>query len=130
MAIKPVWESVGEIKQGIENLSVDDLLAEREANPDLLVVDLRELQECVDKGTIPGAKNVPRGMLEFWADPSSPYYRDYFREERRTIVFCAGGGRCEEENLTLRVTSWVCWSLSFRGTVQFTWGTVEEMTVG
>jgi rhodanese-related sulfurtransferase len=93
MPIKPIWESVNELKKGIQNLSVDELLSEIDADPDLLVVDLREIQECVDKGTIPGAKNVPRGMLEFWADPSSPYYRDYFRAERRTVVFCAGGGR-------------------------------------
>lgn len=93
MAIKAVWDAVTEIKKNIENLSVDTLTAEIEANPDLLLVDLRELQECVDRGTIPGARNVPRGMLEFWADPSSPYYRDYFREQRRTVVFCAGGGR-------------------------------------
>ena len=93
MAIKPVWDSVEELKRGIENLSVDVLLAEIAGNPDLLIVDLREIQECVDKGTIPGARNVPRGMLEFWADPGSPYYRGYFREDRRTVVFCAGGGR-------------------------------------
>ena len=93
MPIKPIWESVNELKKEIQNLSVDELLSEIDANPDLLVVDLREIQECVDKGTIPGAKNVPRGMLEFWADPSSPYYRDYFLAERRTVVFCAGGGR-------------------------------------
>ena len=55
--------------------------------------DLREIQELVEKGTIPGAKHVPRGMLEFWADPASPYGRDYFGENKRTIVFCAGGGR-------------------------------------
>ena len=39
------------------------------------------------------SKHIPRGMLEFWASPASPYYRDYFQEDRRTIVFCAGGGR-------------------------------------
>ena len=91
--IKPVWDSVNEIKPHIENLSVDELRAEIDANSDLLLVDLREIQECVDKGTISGSQNVPRGMLEFWADPSSSYYREFFREERRTVLFCAGGGR-------------------------------------
>ena len=52
-----------------------------------------EIQERVDLGTIPGSVHVPRGMLEFWADPKSPYFRDYFEEDRRTILFCAGGGR-------------------------------------
>ena len=60
---------------------------------DLLLVDIREIQETVDLGTIPGAVHAPRGMLEFWADPASPYYRDYFTENKRIVVFCAGGGR-------------------------------------
>ncbi|MDE0052799.1 MAG: rhodanese-like domain-containing protein, partial [Gammaproteobacteria bacterium] len=37
--------------------------------------------------------HAPRGMLEFWADPASVYYRDWFREDRRTVLFCAAGGR-------------------------------------
>ena len=69
------------------------LRAERESNPDLLLLDIREIQERVDLGTIPGSVHVPRGMLEFWADPASRYYRDYFQEDRRTVLFCAGGGR-------------------------------------
>jgi rhodanese-related sulfurtransferase len=93
MAIKNIFADVNEKKAGIENLSIDELVREIEKDADLLLVDLRELQERVDLGTIPGAKHVPRGMLEFWADPASPYYRDYFQEDRRTVVFCAGGGR-------------------------------------
>jgi len=93
MAIKSIFADVNEKKRSIENLSIDDLAREIEKDPSPLLVDLRELQERVDLGTIPGSEHVPRGMLEFWADPSSPYYRDYFQEHRRTIVFCAGGGR-------------------------------------
>ncbi len=93
MAIRSIFESVQAAKRRIENLSVEALKKEMGADPDLLLLDLRELQERVDLGTIPGAKHVPRGMLEFWADPASPYFRDYFREDRRTVLFCAGGGR-------------------------------------
>ncbi|MCZ6710366.1 MAG: rhodanese-like domain-containing protein [Gammaproteobacteria bacterium] len=93
MPIKNIFESVNAEKASIENLNVDQLKAEMAGDPNLLVVDLRELQERVDLGTIPGSKHVPRGMLEFWADPASPYYRDYFRENDRIVVFCAGGGR-------------------------------------
>ena len=93
MAIKNIFEYVNEEKANIQNLSVDDLRHEREVDPDLLLLDIREIQERVDLGTIPGSTHVPRGMLEFWADPASPYYRDYFQEHRRTVVFCAGGGR-------------------------------------
>ncbi|MDH3641158.1 MAG: rhodanese-like domain-containing protein [Gammaproteobacteria bacterium] len=93
MPIKNIFESVNAAKADIENLSVEQLKSEIAANPDLLVLDLRELQERVDLGTIPDSKHVPRGMLEFWADPASPYYRDYFTENGRIVVFCAGGGR-------------------------------------
>ena len=57
------------------------------------VNDQIEIQERVDLGAIPGSKHVARGMLEFWADPASQYYRDFFKPDRRIIVYCAGGGR-------------------------------------
>ena len=93
MPIKSIFERVNAEKAAIENLSVSDLKSEMADNADLLLLDIRELQERVDLGTIPGAKHVPRGMLEFWADPASPYYRDYFQEDHRIVLFCAGGGR-------------------------------------
>ncbi len=93
MSIKRIFALVDEAKRGIENLSIEDLKAELD-DPDLLLADIREIQERVDLGTIPGSKHVPRGMLEFWADPASPYYRDWFdREDKRVVLFCAGGGR-------------------------------------
>lgn len=93
MAIRNVFEHVREVAQTIENLDVEDLKRELAAGGEVLVLDLREVQELVDKGTIPGSMHAPRGMLEFWADPASPYARDFFAENKRTIVFCAGGGR-------------------------------------
>ena len=93
MPIKPIFAAVDEAKKSIENLSVADMQSEID-DDDALVVDIREIQERVDLGTIPGAKHAPRGMLEFWADPASPYYRDLFdRADRRIVLFCAGGGR-------------------------------------
>lgn len=93
MSIKPIFQLVAETKEQLENLSVEQLKSEIRNRDNLLLVDIRELQENVDLGTIPGARHVPRGMLEFWADPSSPYYRDYFNEDKRIVLFCAGGGR-------------------------------------
>ena len=93
MAIRNVFEHVMEVAKGLENIQVDELKRELDAGDDILLLDIRELQELVDKGTIPGAIHAPRGMLEFWASPDSPYARDYFGEHRRTVVFCAGGGR-------------------------------------
>lgn len=92
MAIKKIFAVVDEVKKHVENLSVEDLKAELGA-PNLLLADIREIQERVDLGTIPGSKHAPRGMLEFWADPHSPYHRDWFEEDRRIVLFCAGGGR-------------------------------------
>jgi len=93
MAIKPIFGTVDALKKKLENLSVEDLKREMAKRTDLLLVDIREIQESVDRGTIPGAVHAPRGMLELWADPASPYYRDYFSEDKRIVVFCAGGGR-------------------------------------
>ncbi|MEM9620559.1 MAG: rhodanese-like domain-containing protein [Pseudomonadota bacterium] len=102
MAIKNVFEETRRLKADIENLSVAQLQAERAANSELLLIDLREIQELIELGTIPGAHHVARGMLEFWADPASPYYRDFFSEDKRIVVFCAGGGRSVYATLALR----------------------------
>jgi rhodanese-related sulfurtransferase len=93
VAIKNIFAEVEKAQADIENLSVEDLKSEMSADKDFLLVDIREIQEVVDLGTVPGAVHVARGMLEFWADPESPYYRDYFTEDKRIVVFCAGGGR-------------------------------------
>ena len=103
MAIKNVFKDTSALKEKIKNLSVDDVQAMQSAieADEVLLVDLREIQELIDLGTIPGAKHVARGMLEFWADPSSPYYREYFQEEKPIVVFCAGGGRSVYATLAL-----------------------------
>ncbi|MEM7000111.1 MAG: rhodanese-like domain-containing protein [Pseudomonadota bacterium] len=104
MPIKNIFAETQALKASITNLSVDELQA-RQASidaGDTLLVDLREIQEVVDLGTIPAAKHVPRGMLEFWADPHSPYYRDYFTEDKEIVVFCAGGGRSVYATLALQ----------------------------
>ena len=93
MAIKNVFGMVNEVKKSLENLSLEELAHELKERDDLLLLDIREIQEYVDLGTIPSAIHAPRGMLEFWADPASPYYRDYFQEDKRIVLFCAGGGR-------------------------------------
>lgn len=93
MAVQPIWDRVNDLKRETENLSVEELKTELSDGNDTLVVDIREIQERVDKGAIPGSVHVPRGMLEFWADPSSEYYRGFFHPDRRTVLYCAGGGR-------------------------------------
>ena len=103
MAIKNVFADTIALKERIKNMSVDELQACMSSveSGETLLVDLREIQEVVDLGTIPGAKHVARGMLEFSADPSSPYYRKYFQEDAKIVVFCAGGGRSVYATLAL-----------------------------
>jgi rhodanese-related sulfurtransferase len=60
---------------------------------DVVFVDLRDPRELDREGRMPGAFPCPRGMLEFWIDPESPYAKPVFAEDKRFIFFCAGGWR-------------------------------------
>jgi len=62
-------------------------------DPAVLFVDLRDVRERQREGFIPGAFHCPRGMLEFWVDPDSPYYKPVFGEDRRFVFHCASGWR-------------------------------------
>lgn len=99
--ITKAWDLVDEAKQHIENLSADQLKAELDAGT-AVVVDIRDHRELYQKGKVPGAVHAPRGMLEFWIDPASEYYRDVFRPDRRYILYCAGGGRSALAAKTMR----------------------------
>ena len=63
------------------------------ADPRVQLVDLRDVRELEREGVIPGAFHAPRGMIEFWVDPESPYFKPLFGEEREFIFFCAAGWR-------------------------------------
>ena len=58
-----------------------------------MLVDLRDIRELHREGKVPGAFHCPRGMLEFWIDPSSPYHKPKFAEDKRFVFFCAAGWR-------------------------------------
>ena len=60
---------------------------------DVVFVDLRDPRELEREGRLPGAGHCPRGMLEFWIDPDSPYHKPVFAEDKRFVFFCAGGWR-------------------------------------
>jgi rhodanese-related sulfurtransferase len=89
---KTVADLIKEAKQRVENLSVDQVAAELERG-DAILIDVREQNERDENGTIAGSVHAPRGMLEFFADPSSPYHRPEFDPNRRIILHCAAGGR-------------------------------------
>ena len=83
---------VAEAKARVASLSPLDVAAELQRG-DALLVDLRETEERLEHGGIRGAVHAPRGMLEFFADPTSAYFHSEFDPNRRTILFCATGAR-------------------------------------
>ena len=90
MPIKPVKEMVAAATAEIENISVADAQA-RMNDDDFVMVDIRDPRELDREGRIPGAMHAPRGMLEFWVDPLSPYHKIVFSTDRKLILFCASG---------------------------------------
>jgi rhodanese-related sulfurtransferase len=59
----------------------------------VVLVDIRDIRELAREGRVPGAVHCPRGMLEFWIDPQSPYHKPMFAQDKRFVFFCAGGLR-------------------------------------
>ena len=92
MAITPVKELVMRAKEEIETLSRDEVWRLAEAG-EALVVDIRDPRELEREGRFPGAMHAPRGMLEFWFDPASPYHKEAFATDKKIILFCAGAWR-------------------------------------
>ena len=98
---KTAAQLVAEARQRVAELTPAQVAAEVERGQALLV-DLREPGERAESGAIAGAVHAPRGMLEFYADPSSPYHRPEFDPQRRVILHCASGGRSALAADTLR----------------------------
>ena len=89
---KTATQMVSEARLHIENLSPDQV-ADELRRGGVLLVDLREADERTANGAIPSAVHAPRGMLEFYADPTNEDHRPAFDPHRRTILYCAGGAR-------------------------------------
>lgn len=92
MARRTVHDLVADAKAEIEELSAVQVKAELDAGTATLI-DIRDIRERVEKGVIPGSISTPRGMLEFWFDPESPYHQDRYTFEGRYIFHCASGWR-------------------------------------
>ena len=84
---------VDEANTEIETLSVEDAIA-LYGDEDTILVDIRDVRELKREGKVPGTLHAPRGMLEFWVDPESPYYREVFGSGKKFVFFCAGGLCC------------------------------------
>lgn len=92
MTRKNIHDVVAEARAEIEELTVAELQAEMEAG-DVMIIDIRDMRERLKLGVIPGAVSAPRGMLEFWFDPESPYHDDKYQLEGRYVLHCAAGWR-------------------------------------
>ena len=97
---KGAMDLVGEAKKNVENLTPEQVAAEL-ASGEALLVDVREPQER-EGAAIAGSIHAPRGMLEFYADPSLPYHKEGFDADRRIILHCASGGRSALGAATLK----------------------------
>jgi len=71
-------------------------------DPDTIFVDIRDIRELEREGMIPNAMHAPRGMLEFWVDPDSPYYKPIFGEGKRLVLYCASAWRSALATETLQ----------------------------
>lgn len=99
MIRKGIKQLIAEAEKKSRGISVEEA-RKRQGDPGTVFVDLRDVRELERDGMIPGAFHAPRGMLEFWVDPDSPYYKPVFAEGKTFILYCqadwrgvlAGGG--------------------------------------
>lgn len=92
MGRKSIHDVVAEARREIEELDVEQLQAEMAAGT-CTVIDIRDIRERIKLGVIPGAVSAPRGMLEFWFDPESPYHDKRYELDGRYVLHCAAGWR-------------------------------------
>jgi len=83
---------LAEAAKEINEVSVEQAMA-MAGRDDVAIIDIRDVRELWREGRIPGSVHVPRGMLEFWIDPESPYHKPYFTEDKTFVFHCAGGLR-------------------------------------
>ena len=90
---KSAADMVAEARGRIEEIDTAALIAMKD-DADVVIVDIRDIRERQRSGFIPGSVHAPRGMVEFWVDPSSPYFKDVFgQSDKRYVFHCASGWR-------------------------------------
>ena len=85
-------QMVAEARARIEEVETADLIA-AVADPGTVIVDIRDVRERQRSGFIPGSVHAPCGMVEFWVDPESPYFKEVFGQDKRFVFHCASGWR-------------------------------------
>ena len=91
-SITPVKSLVAKAKSETNAVSPQQAFDKQQAGTAVLI-DIRDIRELQREGLIDGAFHAPRGMLEFWADPQSPYHKDIFSQSHDLILFCASSWR-------------------------------------
>lgn len=94
-------EMVAAARARIAEIDTPELIAML-GDPDLVVVDIRDIRERQRSGYIPGSFHAPRGMIEFWVDPESPYFKEIFGQPKRFVFHCASGWRSALTTATLQ----------------------------
>jgi rhodanese-related sulfurtransferase len=89
---KGCQQLVDEAMAQVKTYSVEEAKAKL-ADPNVRFIDVRDIRELEREGVIPGAYHAPRGMIEFWVDPDSPYFKPVFGEKKEFVFFCAAGWR-------------------------------------
>lgn len=92
MVTKGIKALIAEANEVIETITAEEAMAIA-GNDDVTIVDLRDIRELYREGRIPGSQHAPRGMLEFWVDPDSPYHKPVFASGNRLVLHCAMGWR-------------------------------------
>ena len=92
---------VANARARIEEVETPDAIA-MVNDPSVQIVDLRDPRERERTGFIPGSFHCPRGMLEFWVDPDSPYFKDVFAQDKKFVFHCASGWRSAISVATLQ----------------------------
>ncbi len=98
---KTVKDMVDEAMAEVETISVAEAM-KRQDDDATLIVDIRDVRELDRDGMIPGAFHAPRGMLEFWVDPESPYHKDIFASGKTFVFYCRSGQRSALAAATLQ----------------------------
>ncbi len=85
-------QMVANARARIEEVETVDAIA-MVGDPNVVIVDLRDVRERQRSGYVPGSFHCPRGMAEFWVDPDSPYFKDVFAQDKKFVFHCASGWR-------------------------------------
>ena len=93
MKIKTVKQLVDDAMKVVKTIKPEEVKKLLEDNQNNLLIDIRDIRELWKSGTVDGAKHIPRGMLEFWLDPESPYYKPELKPELTKMLFCASNWR-------------------------------------